>query len=96
MTLAVLDEAHHVHIIDDPILWAMWMEDTDRRVARHELPNGYLISTVFLGVDHGWGGIPLWFETMVFHGNTSDLDMERYTTWDQAVKGHRLMVDKWS
>lgn len=52
------------------------------------------ISTVFLGLDHSFGGdIPILFETMVFGGNY-DMDQERYATWDDAEKGHKQMCEK--
>jgi hypothetical protein len=54
----------------------------------------YYVSTVWLGLDHGWGdGPPVIFETMVFErGDFSDLDMDRYATKEQAKAGHRRMV----
>ena len=37
------------------------------RLAYTDLPNGGFVSTVFLGLDHAWGGrAPEVFETMVF------------------------------
>ena len=52
------------------------------------------ISTVFLGLDHSFGGKkPLLFETMIFGGKL-DQEQERYTTWEQAEKGHKGMVNK--
>ena len=51
------------------------------------------ISTVFLGIDHGFNGRILLFETMVF-GGEFDQDQDRYETWDEAEKGHKFMVDK--
>lgn len=61
------------------------------------------ISTVNLPLDHGFGGTPIWYETMVFpHGDAEDtvesylnLDCERYETQEEAEKGHELMVEKW-
>jgi hypothetical protein len=63
------------------------------------------ISTVWLGLDHSfsWPGHerePLIFETMVFDQSAEgmrkydDLDMERYTTEEQALLGHAAMVTK--
>jgi len=51
------------------------------------------ISTVFLGLDHSMGGgdVPILFETMIF-GGQHDEYMERYTTWDEAEKGHQEAV----
>lgn len=61
------------------------------RVAREEYPDGSYISTVFLGLDHGWGSLPLLFETMVF-GGPCDGDQERCTTWKQAEAQHAEVV----
>jgi hypothetical protein len=52
-----------------PLVWARLLEhDPDyRTVARDELPDGSLLSTVWLGLDHAHGfGAPLIFETMRF------------------------------
>lgn len=46
-----------------------------------------LVSTVFLGMDHGFGGTPLLFETMVFGGEFDGWCM-RWSTWDEAESGH--------
>ena len=81
----------------DPIpcaaeVWAACFEQ-DRSIARAEFGDT-VISTVFLGLDHNFGdGPPLLFETMVF-GGTFDGECTRYSTWDQAVAGHRVMVKR--
>lgn len=52
------------------------------------------ISTVFLGIDHGFSirnKAPIIFETMIFNG-VHDQEMRRYCTWDEALKGHEEMV----
>ena len=78
----------------DLITWAKWFETADRKVAGTGKDN-ISVSTVFLGLDHRFGGNgpPLLFETMVF-GGVHDGDMDRYSTWDKAIEGHRLMCDK--
>lgn len=63
------------------------------------------VSTVWLGLDHGFGsGPPLIFETMVFGDDTGwmDLDMTRYATEEAAYVGHdqtvtmvRLELEVW-
>jgi hypothetical protein len=60
-----------------------------RHVADEEI-NGYRISTVWLGTDHDfYGNGPLIFETMIFPKNDySEIYMDRYGTWDEAVLGH--------
>ena len=68
-----------------------WRMD-DRRVALTEI-KGYTISTVRLPMDHGYGGVELWYETMIFAGNSSeDLYCNRYTTHEQAVLGHDIAI----
>ena len=77
-----------------------WAEEReDKRVAEDILPDGKRVSTVFLGLNHNWGeGAPLIFETMVFPSETEwdDLDMDRYSTEKEAIKGHKKMVKKWT
>lgn len=67
------------------------------RIVKQEQVGVYWISTVLLGIDHSFsgGGPPLIFETMVFRGSASDLDMDRYSTEEQALQGHDAMVRKW-
>lgn len=85
------------------LAWARKFETEDRRVALDKLPDGKIVSTVFLGLDHSFTkqGSPLIFETMVFSkkekGNvaqtlTSELDCERYATEEEALKGHKKLV----
>lgn len=95
---AILDEDHNVvEIGDDVLRWASdYDQQSKRRVNLTVIEGYYRVSTVFLGLDHGFGLTPLWFETMVFPAKGHrDLDMERYATWDEAVKGHERMVEKW-
>ena len=59
-----------------------------RRVARAVKAN-VTVSTVFLGIDHGYrAGLPLLFETMVF-GGKHDQWQGRCSTWGQAEKQHK-------
>ena len=64
----------------------------------------YWVSTVWLGLDHNFNlrSKPLIFETMVFPHNViggvlnyGDLDMDRYSTEKEALRGHNRMVKKW-
>jgi hypothetical protein len=44
---------------------------TKRRIGYDEI-EGFVVSTIFLGVNHGFGrGRPLWFETLVFRQGTA-------------------------
>jgi hypothetical protein len=79
----------------------------DRKVANSivttEAGVKVLVSTVHLGIDHGWGGKPLWYETMVFLMDKNGekvvdwggLDSNRYETEEEALQGHADMVMKW-
>lgn len=65
-----------------------------RRVARTYF-DSIEVSTVFLAIDHGWFGKPLWFETMIFGSEHPKLAeyQERYETWDEAIEGHKRAVE---
>jgi len=80
----------------DLIKWAEWFETADRIVKQDKIGNT-IISTVFLGLDHSFGGHePLLFETMIFNRIHDDYQ-ERYSSWDEAEIGHQkalLLVRK--
>ncbi len=78
----------------DLMTWATWLETADRQVSKDE-KDEVKVSTVFLGLDHRFGGDgpPILFETMVF-GGQHDQDQKRYCTWEEAEEGHRRMVEK--
>ena len=61
----------------------------ERMLGRASLKNGYQISTVFLGLDHGFGMTPkpILFETWVHDNIWGDNYYERYETWEQVEKG---------
>lgn len=63
------------------------------------LPNGSLVSTVWLGIDHGYQSpVPIIFETMSFkQGEDGKIDWggvhsNRYSTEEEAIKGHEEIV----
>lgn len=86
-------DGHKVVPCDDLIEWAKWYGKADRKVAGDKVGD-VSVSTVFLGLDHNFTdfGDPILFETMVF-GGAHDQYCERYSTWDEAEKGHRKMVE---
>jgi hypothetical protein len=65
-----------------------------------DVVGNYRISTVWLGYDHGFGGRPLIFETMVFDFSQpgmekwKDLDCRRYETEEEAIEGHQEVVEE--
>ena len=43
----------------DVLKWGRWFEyHRDDRIVKQETVNGKYVSTVFLGMDHQWGGRP--------------------------------------
>lgn len=73
--------------------------EADNRVVRTSLPNGRVVSTVWLGIDHSFGqaGPPVIFESMVFPpGSMSELDCRRYSTEELARQGHAELVQEWT
>lgn len=77
---------------DDILKWGAWFEKSNRRVAKTE-DGDISVSTVFLGIDHSFGdGPPMLFETMIF-GGEHDEDQWRYSTWEEAEKGHSEACD---
>ena len=90
----ILDETGEPVPCPDLLTWGRWFEASqDRHVARDEIGD-VLISTVFLGLDHGWGrGPPVLWETMVFGGKL-DEQQERYVSRADALAGHTRWLAK--
>lgn len=84
--------------VDDVLEWAEKFEKENRILAQTYTKDGKLISTVFLGLDHNFGaGNPLWFETMIFPSDSwGEIDCDRYETYDEALEGHKRMVEKYA
>lgn len=95
MTDKYILDGHKTVRTDDLLAWGRWFETAQRHVAIHA-GKRFRISTVFLGIDHAFGGgVPQLFETMVFSADNESRDCERYATWDEAEAGHVAMVKKW-
>ena len=71
--------------------WGSWMAQRDKRRIDKTMIGDIKISTVFLGIDHGYDGRVELFETMIFGGN-HDQYCDRYATWTQSKKGHKRAV----
>jgi len=98
--LYVLDENNQPCREENSLKWAQFFEDIEKRKVKSTEVRGVTVSTVFLGIDHNHfgGGAPILFETMVFgHNQDSEEEFydfqERYCTWDEAVAGHKSVVD---
>lgn len=89
----ILDKDGNPKEEKDLLTWAKWFENADRKIARTKIGKSE-ISTVFLGLDHSFGGgNPILFETMVF-GGILDGEQNRYHIKEEAIKGHKEMVEK--
>lgn len=76
----------------DIMEWAKWYSTANRHVKNDMLPGDIHVSTVFLGIDHGYNGEVLLFETMIF-GGEHDHYQERYATWEEAEAGHQRAIE---
>lgn len=86
--------------IHDTLEWTRLLEDRNYSRVGLFQNKKIRISTVWLGLDYNFGGgPPLIFETMVFpeyNNKRGELEMQRYTTLEEAEIGHNKMVDKWT
>lgn len=86
----------------DLLKWAQWFEASDRVVRKstaNVLFNGdpvgqVTVSTIFLGLDHSFGGdTPILFETVIF-GGPLEGECERCSTYEAAEQMHEKMCEK--
>lgn len=91
----ILDEKGRPVPEPDLINWARWMEAHDRHVAKY-IFGEVIVSTVFLGSDHGSGftGTPILWETMVFNGPLSHEQDRCSGNREQAEAMHAAMVKR--
>lgn len=73
--------------------WSLSRELGDPNIEKDRI-NGYRISTVWLGLNHGWGDCLQIFETMIFEDTENgdcafDTYQERYSTLEEAREGHQ-------
>lgn len=78
----------------DLLTWAEWFEHADRKVAQTDV-GPYVVSTVFLGIDHQHlgKGPPILFETMVFIDGDAEDIQQRCSTWLEAEAQHAEVVE---
>jgi len=88
----ILDENNKV-VEADLMTWARWFEGHDRKIARTQVGKNS-VSTVFLGLDHSFGGgPPLLFETMIFPTADNDDYQTRAETREQALEQHITAIE---
>jgi hypothetical protein len=76
--------------------WHKCFRDSEKRIVGRTEIGKITISTVFLGMDHGWGprSEGLVFETMVFGYDGNENMTTRYRTWEEAENGHKRIVEE--
>ena len=87
-------DADNRPVAADMITWArFWEADQNRPVDSTDITSEVHISTVFIGIDHRFlgEGPPILFETMIF-GGPLDQYQWRYSSWDDAITGHKVAV----
>lgn len=82
-------DGHNVVRVNNIYEWAEWMDSGELSVD-HTTHNGIRVSTVFLGLPapRAIEGPPLLFETAIMKDSELLSVAERYSTWDEAEKGH--------
>jgi hypothetical protein len=74
------------------VRWRRLFDDKSYQILRQEQVGEVLVSTVWLGIDHGFfSDWPMIFETMVFVPLNGD-ECYRYATEEDAFAGHERLV----
>lgn len=90
------DAALYYDRAGEPITSDQWVAARGQRIVAQDVVGRLRVSTVWLGIDHGWGEghPPVIFETMIFGPwDYADLAMWRYSTERDALLGHDLACD---
>lgn len=89
----ILNEYGEPTPCNDLLAWGRWMQAAERHVAKDQISDDVSVSTVFLGLDHSFGGgVPILYETMIF-GGPHDQYQDRYATKEEALAGHAVAVE---
>lgn len=95
----ILDDKGDPIPCEDLMMWATWFEENrNQRIVKQDVIRKSKVSTVFLGLDHGWplrpfGHKPILWETIVF-GGPLDQEQDRCSgNREQAEAMHARMVE---
>lgn len=80
----------------EDIILGRGMSDAERRVGLTHVGR-FTVSTVFLMLDHSFGGdSPIFYETMVFDRTSEGVEewCERHSTYEEAEQRHAEVVHK--
>lgn len=77
--------------------WVSWFEKPSNRSVSKTKIGEFIVSTVFLGIDHGFwksSSKPVLFETMIYkEKDRSFLDYQkRYSSYEEALNGHKNAI----
>lgn len=74
--------------------YAEAMKDDANRILAQSTVGELQVSTIFTGIDQNWGGdVPVLFETVVF-GLPDDLRPQwSFSTWDESMEIHAMLVN---
>lgn len=107
----ILDDKGNPVPCYDFMKWAKWLEEAgEKRILKQTTTKqNYFVSTVFLALDHSFGGeIPILYESMVFdhnrvkvlklpngstHNYHPDIYIERHADKESAYKGHEAILE---
>ena len=67
-------------------------EDRNYKVVACNTVDESKVSTVWLGINHGFSGDLLIFETMIFSNNKYNDYQERYRTEQEALRNHKKII----
>jgi hypothetical protein len=92
-----LDDSGQPSVALDIVAWGAWLDQSSRDGTRRVgLTNvgPFVVSTVFLGMDHSLRdtGLPVLWETMIFGLGDDEEYCERYTSREAAEQGHAEAV----
>lgn len=92
----ILDEFHQPQKVSLEE-WAKWISDPKAKIVKQENSNGFHVSTVFLGLDHGFssslmGAEPILFETMIFGLPNESEYQDRCSTYQEALRMHEKAI----
>lgn len=104
-----LDENHEPVAVKDLLEWGKWFEGNDRQVGLDLIGDFRISTVFLgMDHNYFQGESPILFETMVFDHSKprevkldggppvtvyDDLGQWRYSTWDEALEGHRRVVE---
>lgn len=98
-------KGNEITTTSDILEWGKFMEGQERLIKQERLKikdKKYFVSTVFLGLDHGFSFLetsskPVLFETMIFPEDDNKEEWEEYQTRcctkEEALKQHQEAIE---